>query len=61
MLNFNIVNLVKYPWTACIIGLIWLGSAVLILGDKQLPVIQIVTVNMVSTTTIALVGFRVER
>ena len=57
----NIINLVKYPWTAGVIGLIWLGTAILVIGDKQLPVVELVMVNMVVTIVIAMVGFRVER
>ena len=61
MLNLNIINLVKYPWTAGIIGIIWISSAVLVMRDTQLPVVEMVAVNMVVSTIIAMVGFRVER
>lgn len=61
MLKNGMVALVKYPWTAAIIGLVWLGSAALLVLDDQLPVLNIVVTNMVVTLIMAVVGFRVEK
>lgn len=61
MLQLNLINLVKYPWTAAIIAVIWLGSTVLIVLTRQLPVMQVVVTNMIISIIVALVGFRVEK
>ena len=48
---------IKYPYTAGIIAVIWLGSAgFLALGDN-LDLIPIVMIDLVATLIIAFVGF----
>ena len=52
------VLFIKYPYTAGVIGIIWLGSAALLAINKDLPVVGIVCINMVASVIIAGFGFR---
>ena len=49
---------IKYPYTAGVIGIIWLGSAALMAIDKDLPFIRIVVINMILSIVISVFGFR---
>ncbi len=49
---------IKYPYTAGAIGIIWLGSAALLAIDKELPLVGIVSINMIVSVIIAGFGFR---
>lgn len=49
---------IKYPYTAGVIATNWLGSAALIAIDTDLPLVRIVTINMIVTIIIASFGFR---
>ena len=49
---------IKYPYTAGVIGIIWLGSAALLAIDGNLPLVRVVMVNMVASVVIAGFGFR---
>lgn len=48
---------IKYPYTAGVIVTIWLGTAVLMALNKDLPTIRLVIINLFVTVLIALVGF----
>lgn len=48
---------IKYPYTAGVIATIWLGSAVLMAINHDLPVVSIVIIDMISSVIIASVGF----
>ena len=48
---------IKYPYTAGVIATIWLGSAVLMAINHQLPVVSMVIINMATSVIIASVGF----
>ncbi|MDB5166353.1 MAG: hypothetical protein JWM37_425 [Candidatus Saccharibacteria bacterium] len=48
---------IKYPYTAGVIATIWLGSAVLLAFNHDLPLIKIVIINMVVSVLIAAYGF----
>lgn len=54
----DFVLFVKYPYTAGVIAVIWIGSAILIAIDTDLPVLNIIVINCVVTYLIALIGFR---
>lgn len=54
----DFVLFVKYPYTAGIIAVIWIGSSILFAIDTSLPVVQILLINCVVTYLIALIGFR---
>ncbi|MEO8785112.1 MAG: hypothetical protein ABI221_02240 [Candidatus Saccharimonadales bacterium] len=48
---------IKYPYTAGVIATIWLGTAVLMAINHNLPVVSMVIVDMVVSVVIASVGF----
>jgi hypothetical protein len=48
---------IKYPYTAGVIATIWLGSAILMAINKDLPGIRLVMINLIVTVIIAVVGF----
>jgi hypothetical protein len=48
---------IKYPYTAGVIGTIWLGTAVLMAISKGLPTVRLVIINLFVTVVIALFGF----
>lgn len=52
------VLFIKYPYTAGVIGIIWLGGAALIAIDRELPLVGIVCINMIASVVIAGFGFR---
>lgn len=49
---------IKYPYTAGIIAVIWLGSSAFLAIDQSLNLIDVVTIDMVATVIIAGFGFR---
>lgn len=49
---------IKYPYTAGVIGIIWLGSAALLAIDPGLPFVRIVAINMILSILISVFGFR---
>jgi hypothetical protein len=52
---------VRHPYAAGIIGIIWIGSTIMFAIQPALPVVTIVTVNMVASFIIAAIGFRSGR
>jgi len=52
---------VKYPSVAGVISAIWLGTMVLILNDRQLPIVRLVMINIVVSVFIGMIGFRVDK
>ena len=48
---------IKYPYTAGVIGTVWLGSAILMAINHGLPSIRIVAIDMVISVIIAGFGF----
>lgn len=53
----DIILFIKYPYTAGVIGTIWLGSAILMAISKGLNATDIVIVNMFATIVLAFIGF----
>lgn len=49
---------IKYPYTAGVIGIIWLGSAAMLAIDGELPLVRVVTIDMFASVVIAGFGFR---
>ncbi len=49
---------IKYPYTAGVIGIIWIGSAALLAIDRDLPLVGIVSINMIASVIVAGFGFR---
>jgi hypothetical protein len=52
---------IKYPYTAGVIGIIWLGSAGLLAIDHGLSLVHIVIIDMFASVLIAAFGFRGKR
>jgi hypothetical protein len=48
---------IKYPYTAGVIATIWLGSAILMAINRDLPSIKIVIIDMFVSIIIAGFGF----
>ena len=57
----NLVLQVRYPYTAAVIAIVWLGTATLLAISPSLPVQQLVFVNSVATIIIAALGFTTPR
>lgn len=53
----EMILFIKYPYTAGVIATIWLGSAILLAINSELPMIKIVMINMFMSVVIAAVGF----
>ncbi len=54
----DFVLFIKYPYTAGVIGTIWIGSAILIGIDDDLPVLAIILTDAIVSYLIAFIGFR---
>jgi hypothetical protein len=48
---------IKYPYTAGVIATIWLGTAILMAINRDLPAIRMVIINMFASVILALIGF----
>ncbi len=48
---------IKYPYTAGTIATIWLGSAVLMAINHELPIVTMVIIDMLASVIISAVGF----
>lgn len=53
--------IIKYPYTAGIIAIIWLGSSILMYAHPSLPIVKMVTINMIVSSLVGLIGFRVVK
>ena len=53
----DVILFIKYPYTAGVIGTIWLGSAILMTLSSGLNAVNIVVINLVATVVLALIGF----
>ena len=49
---------IKYPYTAGIISVVWLGSAALLAIEPELDIVQIMATSLLVTIIIAALGFR---
>lgn len=52
------VLFIKYPYTAGVIGIIWLGSAAFLAIDESVSLVSIIFINMIASIVIATFGFR---
>jgi hypothetical protein len=57
----DLMLIVKYPYAAMINSTIWLSTIALMLINRELPILSIVTINMVATFIVSYVGFTVEK
>jgi hypothetical protein len=53
----EVLLFIKYPYTAGIIAIIWLGSALLMAINRELDGFHIVVINTITSVIIAAVGF----
>ncbi len=53
----DFILFIKYPYTAGVIATIWLASAALVAINRDLPLVSIVMVNMITSVIIAFIGF----
>ncbi len=53
----NFVLFVRYPYTAGIIAMMWLGTAAFAAIDRSLDIVVLVAVTMFVSAIIALMGF----
>jgi hypothetical protein len=53
----DIILFIKYPYTAGVIGTVWLGSAILMALNSGLNAVNIVIINMLATVVLAAIGF----
>ncbi len=49
---------IKYPYTAGVIATVWLGTAILLAIEPELPMVKMVVVDMVMSIIVAAFGFR---
>jgi hypothetical protein len=57
----NLVFQVRYPYTAAVVAIVWLGTASLLAIMPGLPVQQFVIINSFATLIIAAIGFTSPR
>jgi len=48
---------IKYPYTAGVIATIWLGTAILMAINRNLPSTRMVIIDMFTSVVLAVVGF----
>ncbi len=53
----DVILFIKYPYTAGVIGTMWLGSAILMALNSGLESVHIVIINMFASIIIAAIGF----
>lgn len=53
----EMILFIKYPYTAGVIATIWLGSAMLMAINNELPFVRMVTIDMVTSIFVAAIGF----
>lgn len=51
----------KYPSAAAIIATIWVGTAILVINQRELPVIEMITKDLIASLIIGYIGFRVDK
>lgn len=56
-MNKEILLFLKHPYAAGIIAVIWIGSSLLIAIQPNLPITNIIIINMTASLIIAVMGF----
>lgn len=54
----EVILFVKYPYTAGVIATMWLGTAIILGINSQLDVINVMVINLIASSIIAIIGFR---
>jgi hypothetical protein len=53
----DFILFIKYPYTAGVIATVWLGTALLIAINGNLPIVKMVIIDMFVSVLIAIFGF----
>ena len=53
----EVILYIKYPYTAGIIAIIWLGSALLMAINRDLDGVRVVIIDTITSVAIAAIGF----
>ena len=48
---------IKYPYTAGIIAVIWIGSVIMVALADDLDLIQVIIIDLIVTLLVAFIGF----
>lgn len=54
----DVILFVKYPYTAGVIATMWLGTAIILGVSPELDVINVMVINLIASSVIAVIGFR---
>lgn len=54
----DFILFIKYPYTAGVIGTMWLGTAAFLAIDRELSTVRIIVISMIATVIVAALGFR---
>lgn len=54
----DVILFVKYPYTAGVIATMWLGTAIILGVSSELDVINVVIINLIASSIVAVLGFR---
>lgn len=54
----DVILFVKYPYTAGVIATMWLGTAIILGISADLDVINVMIINLLASSVIAVIGFR---
>jgi len=54
----DVILFVKYPYTAGVIATMWLGTAIILGISSDLDVINVMVINLIASSIIAVLGFR---
>ena len=57
----SLIFQVRYPYTAAVVAIVWLGTATLLAINPELPIQQFVIINSIATIIIAAIGFTSPR
>lgn len=54
----DVILFVKYPYTAGVIATMWLGTALILGVSSKLDVINVMIINLIASSVVAILGFR---
>jgi len=52
------VVFLKYPYSTIVIACVWIGSAIMVFIDRNLPILTIVIINILFSWLISWLSFR---
>ncbi len=57
----GLISIIKYPSVSGIISCIWIATTILIIYDRELPILNMIIINMIASFFIGYIGFRVDK